>query len=81
MRCYVYRSPRRPDVYLYLGQRDDFSKVPEALMGAFGAPQFALEFVLSMTRKLAKEDPVEVMRNLESRGFHLQMPPQNEQPI
>jgi uncharacterized protein YcgL (UPF0745 family) len=68
-------------VYLYLDERDDFSKVPDALMSVFGAPEFALEFELSMTRKLAKEDPVEVMRNLESRGFHLQMPPQNEQPI
>ena len=75
MRCYVYRSARKPDTYLYVAEKDDFSKVPEALLGVFGAPQFALEFELTAERRLAQEDPAQVLGNLKERGFHLQMPP------
>ena len=81
MQCYVYRSGRRQDTYLYLPERDDFSKVPEALMQVFGTPEFALEFELTPERRLAREDPRQVLANLHERGFHLQMPPQNERPL
>ncbi|EHQ51862.1 hypothetical protein ECTPHS_04159 [Ectothiorhodospira sp. PHS-1] len=80
MPCYVYRSSRKQDTYLYLPAKDDFSSLPEALMRVFGAPVFALEFELTPERRLAREDAAQVMENLRSRGFHLQMPAENETP-
>jgi uncharacterized protein YcgL (UPF0745 family) len=47
----------------------------------FGTPEFALEFELTPERRLAREDPRQVLANLHERGFHLQMPPQNERPL
>lgn len=79
MRCYVYRSPMRKETYLYLAVEGDFTAIPDALMDLFGPPELALEFDLTEDRRLAKEDAREVLQNLRERGFHLQMPPQNEQ--
>lgn len=81
MQCYVYRSSRKLDTYLYLPEKDAFEDVPEALMQVFGQPEFALEFELTPDRSLAQEDPVEILSNLEERGFHLQMPPENQDPL
>jgi uncharacterized protein YcgL (UPF0745 family) len=81
MQCYVYRSSRKPETYIYLPKKDEFDDIPEALMRVFGEPEFALEFELTPDRALAQEDPTEVLQNLEDRGFHLQMPPENEEPL
>ncbi|MET0067005.1 MAG: YcgL domain-containing protein [Candidatus Thiodiazotropha sp.] len=75
LECWVYRSPRKDEMYLYVCQEDDFSSVPEALLKRFGTPQRVMSLTLSPGRKLAREDVSQVMKNLESQGFHLQMPP------
>ena len=81
MQCFVYRSSLKLDTYIYLAEKDDFSVVPEALLKVFGNPEFTLEFELTPGRTLAQEKPEEVIRSLEERGFHLQMPPANERPL
>ena len=78
MMCYVYRSGRRPDTYLFLPVADDFSGVPDGLMELFGEASFALEFELTPERKLAQAEPAQVMASLRERGFYLQMPPANQ---
>ncbi len=81
MQCYIYRSPRKADTYLYLAQKDDFESVPAALLEVFGEPEFCFDFELTADRKLAKENAGEVLQNLEARGFHLQMTAQNGEPF
>lgn len=78
MRCFVYRSGRKQDTYLYLPRADDFSDVPDALMQVFGKPETALDFELTSNATLASEDPKQVLSNIEEQGFHLQMPPANK---
>ena len=78
MRCTVYKSLKKQDTYLYMASKDDFSKVPESLMKLLGAPVHVMDLELSPERKLAQEDVAEVLRNLEERGWHLQMPGQEE---
>ncbi len=73
MHCFIYRSDHKADTYLYITQKDDFSRVPPELMKVFGQPEFSFEFDLTPQRSLAKEDPAEVCANLENHGFHLQM--------
>lgn len=73
--CWIYRSPRKEEMYLYITKEGDFSCVPQALMDRFGKPVQVMEITLTEERKLAREDVSLVMANLMSRGFHLQMPP------
>lgn len=75
MHAYVYKSQRKPDTYLYLAARDDFTPVPEALRTQLGPLQFVLDVALTPDRKLAAEDAAVVRENLSARGFHLQFPP------
>lgn len=73
--CWVYRSPRKPEMYLYLRAEDDFSYVPEALLRGFGTPAKVMQLALTPQRTLSREDVAKVMENLRTQGFHLQMPP------
>jgi uncharacterized protein YcgL (UPF0745 family) len=75
MKCFVYRSARRADTYVYLRDRDAFGLLPPALAGRLGALSLVLEIDLGPGRRLAREDPEVVRRNLAAHGFHVQFPP------
>ncbi len=77
MMCFVYRSNKKADSYIYLNQKDDFEKIPEQLLQLFGTPEFALEFELAEDRKLALADAKQVIQSLSEQGYYLQMPPKN----
>ncbi|MBK8183868.1 MAG: YcgL domain-containing protein [Candidatus Competibacteraceae bacterium] len=80
MQCAIYKSRKKQDTYLYLATKDDFSHVPESLLKLIGEPVHVMDLELSSERKLAQEDTVEVLQNLQERGWHLQMPRQEEWP-
>lgn len=62
-------------MYLYLTEKDDFSKVPESLMQLLGDLDYSFEFDLSKDRKLVKAEALEVLRIMAENGYFLQMPP------
>ena len=72
--CYIYRCSRKPDMYLYLAEKDDFDCVPDAVRNGLGLTEFAMELELHPGKKLARENPVTVIANLKEHGFHLQLP-------
>ena len=57
--------------------QEDLARVPDDLMKQFGTPEVALSVTLSAERTLARADPVEVLESIESRGYYLQMPPED----
>lgn len=73
MLCHIYRSNIKLDTYLYIATKDDFSAIPQELLRVFGTPEFSFSFDLTEGRELVKEDAAEVIENLESRGYHLQL--------
>ena len=73
MLCHIYRSSHKLDTYLYLQDKDDFSAIPPELLGVFGEPEFSFSFELTENRRLAKEDALEVLDNLQNQGYHLQL--------
>lgn len=78
MIVYVYRSPKREDLYLYLTKRDDFANLPEELLAIFGKPIFSLMFNMETKRQLARVDITTVKAALEKEGYYLQLPPKPE---
>ncbi|XRD81883.1 YcgL domain-containing protein [Dyella halodurans] len=76
MHCFVYASQRKPDTYLWLGRRDDFSPLPDSLTQMLGELRLVLEVELNDQRKLPQEDAQQVMAHLREQGWHLQLPPQ-----
>ncbi|AZO86554.1 hypothetical protein BOO88_22505 [Stutzerimonas stutzeri] len=79
--CSIYRSSKRNEMYLYVLKSDALERVPDALMAAFGKAIHAFDLVLSPERKLSREDIAVVLENLEKQGYHLQMPPAEDEYI
>lgn len=75
MFCVIYRSPMRDQTYLYVEKRDDFSRVPEALLKGFGKPKLAMVLTLEGRDKLANADINKVKQGLSEQGYYLQLPP------
>ncbi len=75
MHCFIYKSLIKNELYLYLETKDDFSKVPAALLKSFGQLEFVMELEISAQRKLAREDVNKVLSCLKEKGFFVQLPP------
>ncbi|WP_456373444.1 YcgL domain-containing protein [Thiolapillus sp.] len=73
--CWIYRSSKKDEMYLYLAEEDNFEAVPEPLMARFGKPVWVMFLDLDARRKLARADVENVMRQLQNEGYYLQMPP------
>ncbi|MFT8210111.1 MAG: YcgL domain-containing protein [Symbiopectobacterium sp.] len=78
MFCVIYRSTKRDQTYLYVDKKDDFSRVPEALMESFGTPHLVMLLPLDGSKKLASADIEKVKQALKEEGFYLQLPPPPE---
>ena len=79
--CSIYKSPRKNEMYLYVERSEALKRVPESLLVAFGAPIHTFDLVLTPERQLAREDIMLVLANLEKQGYHLQMPPAEDEYI
>ena len=81
MKCFVYKSIKKADSYIYLNEKDNFQKLPEQLLMLFCKPEGTLEFDLTVDRKLALADVQQVLQSLDDQGYYLQMPSKNSLPI
>ncbi len=72
--CFIYRCSAKQDMYIYLSKKDNFDCIPEERYKRLGRTDFAMELELKKDMKLARENPADVIQNLQQRGFHLQMP-------
>jgi uncharacterized protein YcgL (UPF0745 family) len=75
MKCYVYKSSRRADTYVFISAREDFSPLPEMLREQLGSLNLVLELDLSPERRLAMTDAGTVMASITGKGYYLQLPP------
>lgn len=74
--CDVYKSPKKPDLYLYVAKADGLARVPELLLEPFGAPQHCLTLIITPVRQLARTSGANVLAAISEQGFYLQLPPQ-----
>lgn len=75
MLCAVYKSIRKPQTYLFIAKRDDFSSVPDALLNQFGPPQLISMLNITKTTKLALAEAENVLSAISTNGYYLQLPP------
>lgn len=73
MKAYIYRSSRKPDIYIYLAEEDDFSKVPKDIYNSLGIVELIMELDIKKGMKIAKENPETILENLNEHGFHIQL--------
>ena len=78
MLCAVYKSSKKQETYLYVPGRDDFSKVPEALLKTFGKPVFMMIMPLKKDREMARVHIDKLRSDIKMKGYYLQLPPPPE---
>ena len=78
MLCAIYKSPKEPGMYLYIGKRDQFDALPDALLTAFGKPIFVMLFNLAGSKPLVNADKTEVLQQIKEKGFYLQTPKKDD---
>lgn len=71
----IYRSSANDEMYLYVEKQKGVHVAPKSLMKPFGKPIHIMDILLTPERKLSREECVKVMENIQSQGYHLQMPP------
>jgi len=76
MRCTVYRSASKAYTYLYLADGKELEDLPDFLLEMFGQAELFLELDLGKRQKLAQADLETVRQQLASKGFYLQLPPE-----
>jgi len=74
-RCFIYKSLRKADAYLYVIESGDFSAVSATLREMLGRLEYVMELQLTPERTLARADVVQVIDALSTRGYYLQLPP------
>lgn len=77
--CEVFRSPRKPEMYLYVDKAAGYRDLPEALLSQFGEPESVMTLLLTPERRLSRADAADVLQQIEQQGFYLQMPPTQEE--
>ena len=75
MLCFIYKSLKKDQLYVYINTKDDFSKIPENLFNSLGELKFVMELELTPQQKLARIEPEKVIASLDEKGFFIQMPP------
>lgn len=70
----IFRSSRREEMYLYVDRAQGLAEVPETLLQQFGEPRSIMILALEPGRRLARAVAGEVLAQIESRGYYLQMP-------
>lgn len=75
MQCFIYKSNKKADLYLYLDKQDDFSSVPGTILKSIGQPEYVMQLEITPERKLARENAADVINGINENGFFIQMPP------
>jgi uncharacterized protein YcgL (UPF0745 family) len=76
--CWIFKSARKEEMYLYLAKEDGYDDLPEMLRQHFGRALFVMQLDLQPGRPLARADVAAVMNALKEQGYYLQMPPKLE---
>ena len=76
---YVYKSVKKLCTYLYLEERDNFSKLPAGLLDAFGMPKFVMVFSAARHPVLPKITIDELMKALDEKGYLLRVDLESEE--
>lgn len=77
MKCFVYKGSLKQDHYLFLAEKvedQDTRELPAALLTMLGELSYVLEFDLTEQRELPQAEATQVLSDIESQGFYLQMP-------
>lgn len=78
MQCTVYKSSKKADLFLFVPSDTAPEQLDPTILVPFGNLQAVMTLDLSTDRRLARSDTATIRRHIQALGFHVQMPPGNE---
>jgi hypothetical protein len=72
----AYKSSKKDELYLMIPQSAELNDLPAELRVMFGEAKHVLDFEMTPTRKMGREDPQKVWDALQQKGYFIQLPPQ-----
>lgn len=78
--CSIYRSEKKPGLYIYLKKDAPTCELPELVRQLCGTMTQVMGLQLTPVTVLANADAAEVIKSIEQQGFYLQMPPGEGEP-
>lgn len=71
--CFVYKSDKKENCYLYIKKENDFSALPETIINYFGAPIFVMKLPLILGKKYPAGSVDMLTNRLKEQGFFIQL--------
>lgn len=78
MHCTIYKSLKKPDLYLFLPKGTPPDTLDAAILAPFGRLEEVMYLDLSVDRALARTDTATIRHYLTTLGFYVQLPPENQ---
>ncbi len=70
----IYRSQKKEGMYLYVEKVQALSKVPRNLLDLFDEPKLVTHMMVDKEKEFAKMDGEKLIKEIQEKGFYLQMP-------
>ncbi|MCR9279957.1 MAG: YcgL domain-containing protein [Pseudomonadaceae bacterium] len=71
----IYKSKKVAELYVFVDTGYDIEQLPTELRSRLGVLSVALELEMKPSTTFQRTSADEVTRNLDSQGFHVQLPP------
>ena len=71
----TYKSPKKAELYLFIPKEKGLESLADELLVMFGEPEHIIDFDLTPDRKMPRCDATQVYKDLQTKGYFMQMPP------
>lgn len=78
MICAVYRSRKRPNTYLFLAKKGEFSLIPSELLALFGTPELFMLLTEAKLERLTFVSKEKLLQELDQNHYWLWIKPKDE---
>ena len=81
MECFVYRSTKKSETYIYMQDENKLEELPDSLDRLLGKLEFVMKVDLSARSQLANAEIEDVKEQVIKQGFYIQLPRELHVPV
>lgn len=76
MQVSAYKSLKKHELYIFIEKEKQLEDLPAEMLVIFGKLEHVIDFELTPEKKLAREDANQVLESIKTKGYFIQMPPE-----
>lgn len=75
----AYKTKKTEELFLFVPTEAGLESLADELLVMFGEPIHVIDFELTPTRKMGREDAAKVYEGIQKKGYYMQMPPSEKE--